>query len=286
MTQDSWPWNCSPLVGDAGAVTVNDLVNAQQFGANTQPNSEGVVYWTSTNPLPGGSVAVDGLLEPSLAGDVVTIASGVGMVQGWNYVNTADVDFDFAAAPGNANATDLIVLERGDPTSTLSVRLARVQGAASTVATVTQSEALWQVAIAQVALDGSGLPTSITDVRRFVNQVMSWRQGASSSNWTTPGTTNYLVGNVEMQSGSISATMGASFNFVSFPTVTFPKQFVNSPLVFVHLSGPGAAVAFVTTSKTITNATAQWGAKTSDGDALLSDQVITAHWLAIGLELA
>lgn len=284
MTQDSWPWNCSPLVGDAGAVTVNDLVNAQQFGANTQPNSEGVVYWTSTNPLPGGSVAVDGLLEPSLAGDVVTIASGVGMVQGWNYVNTADVDFDFAAAPGNANATDLIVLERGDPTSTLSVRLARVQGAASTVATVTQSEALWQVAIARVALDGSGLPTSITDVRRFVNQVMSWRQGGDASDWSVAGTTDYLVGNVKIQAGVVSGTMSSGTSTEILPNITFPVQFSQPPVVMATLSSEFTSVSFVVNQiNTVTASIVQFIVATSDGANVGGDTDFTLNWTAIGI---
>ena len=242
MTQDSWPWNCSPTNGDYGALTVNDFVNAQQFGSNTQPNSDGVVYWTSTSPLPGGTVAVDGLLEPSLAGSVVTIATGVGMVQGWNYINTADVDFDFAAAPGNANATDLIVLERGDPTSTLSVRLARVQGAASTVATVTQSEALWQVAIARVALNGSGLPTGVTDVRRFVNQDISWRQGGDATDWQTQGTTNYLVGNVKQVVGVSRVTI-PSGNDIGSVVVTLPPVFSQIPHVLASIGDTNTALA-------------------------------------------
>lgn len=283
MTQDSWPWNCSPLVGDAGAVTVNDLVNAQQFGANTQPNSDGVIYWTSTNPLPGGSVAVDGLLEPSLSGDVVTIASGVGMVQGWNYVNTADVDFDFAAAPGNANATDLIVLERGDPTSTLSVRLARVQGAASTVATVTQSEALWQVAIAQVALDGSGLPTSITDVRRFVNQVMSWRQGGVAGHWDSPGSNNYLVGNVDMQAGSQTVVIspGGSGGVTA---ITFPKEFDENPIVLCSIHDDIAAVnpPIACRADAISSSGFSIIAYSTDGTTYAAGAQIYVSWLAIG----
>lgn len=242
MTQYSWPWPCSPSVGDAGALTVNSLVNAFQAIGNTQPSAEGVVYWTNSEPLQGGAGAVDGLLEPSLAGNAVTIASGVGMVQGWLFTNDADVDFDFGASPGNANATDLIVLERGDPATDLTVRLARVQGAPSTVATVTQSATLWQVAIARVALNGSGLPTGVTDVRRFVNQDISWRQGGDAADWQTQGTTNYLVGNVKQVVGVSRVTI-PSGNDIGSVVVTLPPVFSQIPHVLASIGDTNTALA-------------------------------------------
>jgi len=287
MTQDSWPWNCSPLAGDAGAVTVNDLVNANQLLGNTAPNGDGVIYWTSTNPLVGGTAPVDGLLEPSLAGDVVTIASGVGAVQGWLYVNTDDVDFDFAATPGNANATDLIVLERGDPTSTLSVRLARVQGAVSSVATVTQSEALWQVAIAQVALDGSGLPTSITDVRSWVNEQKFFFQGGDNDDWSVAGTTDYQGQGVTIYGGTVEVTVSAG-NTEGQVTVTLPRE-IHGDKITVQTTIARRAVIDVTSTKY-----ASFGAKSAfgvadllisasrmDGTTLGGDITLVVQWQAI-----
>lgn len=286
MTQDSWPWNCSPTNGDYGAITVNDLVNAQQFGANTQPNSDGVVYWTSTSPLPGGTVAVDGLLEPSLAGSVVTIATGVGMVQGWNYINTADVDFDFAADAGNANATDLIVLQRGDPTSALTVRLARLKGAASSTATVTQSEALWEVAIAEVALNGSGLPTAVNDVRRFVNQVMSWRQGGSATDWQTQGTNNYLVGNVTQIVGAGRVSIPVA-NIIGSTTITFPFSFSQPPNVVVSIGDTNTAdgIIGITVNRVVPTTTGFFvSLLIADGGALtVPGFVVDIAWIASGI---
>ena len=89
------------------------------------------------------------------------------MVQGWLYANDDDVDFDVSG--GNANATDLIVLQRGDPAAALSVRLAHLRGPAGGAATVTQSTLLWEVPIAEVLLDGSGNFSALTDVRSLVN---------------------------------------------------------------------------------------------------------------------
>jgi hypothetical protein len=270
MAQDSFPWGCTPATGDAGAVTVNDLVNAQQFGSNPNPNQDGVVYWTSTNPLPGGTVAVNGLLAVTRATNIINVATGVGMVQGWNFVNDATVAFDFAADPGNASATDLIVLERGDPAVDLTVRLARVKGAASTLATVTQSELLWQVAIAQVPLSAGGLPTSVVDVRRFVGQVMSWRQGGNATEWggAFGGNNNYLVGNVAFQSGNKLTPAGVSGS----GTVTFPKPFASRPLTFLQESVEGQGIY-------LTNVTATGFDFDFDNPLSLA---LAFYWLAIG----
>jgi hypothetical protein len=284
MAQDSFPWGCNPATGDAGAVTVNDLVNAQQFGSNPNPNQDGVVYWTSTNPLPGGAVAVNGLLAASLAGNTVNIATGIGMVQGWNFVNDATVAFDFAADPGNASATDLIVLERGDPATNLTVRLARVKGLASSTATVTQSEALWQVAIARVALNAGGLPTGVTDARRFVGQVMSWRQGGSSTDWSVAGTTNYLVGNVKIQAGVVSGTMSSGTSTEILPNITFPVQFSQPPVVMATLSSEFTSVSFVVNQiNTVTSSIVQFIVSTSDETNVGSDTDFTLNWTAIGI---
>lgn len=170
MTQFSWNWACSPQVGDAGPLTVENLMIARMLMGNARPDAAGTVYWKDATPLAdlGLTNPSDGLLEPTNpAGDIVRIASGIGMVQGWLYANDDDVDFDVSG--GNANATDLIVLQRGDPAAALAVRLAHLRGPVGGAATVTQSSLLWEVPIAEVLLDGSGNFSALTDVRQLVN---------------------------------------------------------------------------------------------------------------------
>jgi hypothetical protein len=170
MTQFSFNWACNPSGGDAGALTSEQLMVLGMMLGNVNPGQAGVVFWTSSMvlPLPNIVNAVDGLLAPSfVSGDTVRIASGVGIVEGRLYVNDENVDFDVSG--GNANATDLIVLQRDDPAAAggQQIRLALVRGPASGTATVTQSSTLWQVPIAEVTLDGSGNYSSFTDVRTF-----------------------------------------------------------------------------------------------------------------------
>ena len=173
MTENSFPWECTD-VGDGDAVTVNDFVNRNAILGSADPINDGVVYWTDATAMRGFANASDGLLAPSNpAGDTIRIAPGIGLVNGWVYINDANVDFDVSG--GNASATDLIVLRRGAPSVVSSVRLALVRGAAASTATVTQTTTTWEVAIAQVTLDGAGNFSSLTDVRSLCvspNQTM------------------------------------------------------------------------------------------------------------------
>lgn len=240
MTQISWNWSCSPQVGDAGPLTVENLMVARMLMGNARPDVAGVVHWMNATPLAdlGLTNPSDGLLEPTNpAGDIVRIASGVGMVQGWLYVSDGDEDFDVSG--GNANATDLIVLRRGDPAVDLSVRLALKRGPIGGAATVTQSALLWEVAIAEVLLDGSGDFSALTDVRQYVETPLSplfpfHRQGGSTINWSTPGTTDYTELHApSIQAGMISTTIGAGSRNKEITGITFPVRFSSVPMILL-----------------------------------------------------
>lgn len=159
MTQLSYPWSCT-ATGDGGPASYSlDIVeDTNKFFSNLNPDEAGVVYWTQSPNA--------GLLAPTNpSAGVVRIASGVGVVEGWVYTNDANVDFDINADAGNASATDIIVLQRD--LSAQTVRLARIKGAASTKATVTQTAAIWEVVIAEVVLTAGGLFSSLVDVRKL-----------------------------------------------------------------------------------------------------------------------
>ncbi len=159
MTQFSWPWQCTAS-GDGGPSSFNlDVVeDTNKFLQNINPADSGVVYWTES---PYSSF----LAPTNPSGDTVRIASGVGLVEGWLYTNDANVDFEIDAAPGNANATDIIVLQRILASQT--VRLARIGGAAASKAVLTQTAATWEIPIVDVLLDGAGNFSSITDARKL-----------------------------------------------------------------------------------------------------------------------
>jgi len=158
MTQFSFPWSCT-ATGDGGpnSLSLSMVTATNRLLCNFNPTENGVVYWT-TSPY-------ENLLGPSLPDGVntVRIASGVGFVEGWLYTNDANVDFDINGNPGNASATDIIVLRRSLINQT--VRLVRLRGEANAKATLTQTAATWEVPLVELSLDGTGKLVSITDVR-------------------------------------------------------------------------------------------------------------------------
>lgn len=184
MTQFSWNFACVPAAGDAGPLTAENLAAARLFMGNVDPQGAGVVYWADDTPanvlFPGtppglGSGALDGMLVPSApGGGLVRIASGIGLVMGYLFVNDDDVDFDIDSTPGEADATDLIVLRRDNLATTPRVVLARKQATSpSTTAVLQQDATIWEVALAEVLLDGAGELDSVTDVRQLVVSPLS-----------------------------------------------------------------------------------------------------------------
>lgn len=175
MTQFSWNFACVPAAGDAGPLTAENLAAARLLLGSTNPQGAGVVYWSDDTPAnilfpgapPGLSAnPLNGLLQPSVpAANTVRIASGVALVMGYLFVNDDDVDFDFESAPGEADATDLIVLRRDNLAVTPRVVLARKQATApSSTAVLQQDGTIWEVALAEVLLDGSGELDDIINV--------------------------------------------------------------------------------------------------------------------------
>lgn len=159
MAEFSFPWSAL-VAGDGGpsAYTLAVVEDTNKFLSNINPTTSGVVWWQQT---PNAN-----LLAPSTpGGGLVRVASGVGMVEGWVYTSDANVDFDIDAAPGNASATDIIVLQRVAASQT--VRLARIAGAAASKAVLTQTAATWEIPIVDVILDGAGALASITDARKL-----------------------------------------------------------------------------------------------------------------------
>jgi hypothetical protein len=171
MSELSIQYSCSPTVGDYGPLTQQNLAAGRLLNS-LDPDQAGVIYWldpayvfqvvTTTGSLTN---PVDGLLEPTESGGIVTIDTGVALVNGYLYFNDVPVDFDVDGSPGNANATDLIVLRWSALDQ--SIRLFRKNGGVGSSATLTQSSTTWEIALAEVLLDGSGQFSALTDVRRL-----------------------------------------------------------------------------------------------------------------------
>lgn len=159
MAEDSWMYGCG--VGDARAISAEDwhLFNDVLLCANRA--LQGVIDITT---YPGYT----GLLAATNpAGNTVRIASGLALVVGILYKNSANVDFD-VTGPGGGAQTDLIVLRYTVLNN--EVRLAHKQGVpGGAAATVQQDAAIWEIPIVTVFKAAGANLTSITDSRVYLH---------------------------------------------------------------------------------------------------------------------
>lgn len=161
----SFPWTCSPI-GDGGNYSVEIVEATTRILGNLSPTDSGVVYWTDSTPFPGFTHGSDGLLAPTYLGaNLVEIDTGIGLVQGWVFIQDLSATTDVSG--GNANATDIIGLRRDVAAQT--VRIFHGRGGIGTTYPLVQTSAIWEIPLAEVLLDGSGNYSSFTDVRKAVS---------------------------------------------------------------------------------------------------------------------
>lgn len=108
------------------------------------------------------------------------------------------------------------------------------------------------------------------------------RQGGSSTDWNSGGTTNYTPSNPKIQVGvtpSITLSFLSGTLYGGGTTITFPVAFTNKPIVFATMTSSGSAGANATSIQitSITN-TQMYLSMFGTGSGL----ILTASWMAIG----
>lgn len=91
--------------------------------------------------------------------------------------------------------------------------------------------------IASSAISTAKIANDAVTIDKIGNQVpgISGRQGGSSTNWATSGTSNYTPGAVRMQGGAITVAVSDG-NAYGAATVTFPAAFSYTPLIVVAIN--------------------------------------------------
>ncbi len=203
MTEKSFAWNCEPAVGDFSPYTLEIVEATQRIMGNINPLNAGVVYWTDPTVFPAVTNPTIGLLEPSfVSGNTVRITTGIGMVQGWVYLNDANVDTNVSG--GAANATDIIGLRRDLTGQT--VRLFYGRGPAGFLYPLVQTPTIWEIPLAQIGLDGAGNFASILDVREFVRSPNVYgRKAFVSANYGRNNGADVLPSETDKNTVTISA---------------------------------------------------------------------------------
>lgn len=229
MTEFSFPWGCDPTGdGGTGSFTVDVVQKMNMYLANPNRNLWGVIYYINA-PYTGLLAATNP------GGNIVRIASGLGLVEGWLYENDSTVDFDVTG--GAANATDLIVLRRSNPgAAPQTVRLELVRGPAGGTAVVTQNASVWEIALWQVQLTAAGNFSALVDVRQYI--------GARWVHYTIQATTGYAFagsGNTQIRFDATGVLMSSTDDTLISIGWRVPEEYLSGlTITSVVLADAGA----------------------------------------------
>jgi len=153
MAQFSYPWPDN-AVGDGQKYSDDQWSDAWRYMFIRDRALQGVIEGILNE------LAVSGATSP------VSVASGVGLVDGKMYTNDAAVEVEIPTPASNPRI-DLIVLDKG--WSAQTVRIARVAGTEGGGApSLTQTDGTqWQIPLAQVTIQTNGT-LAVVDDREFV----------------------------------------------------------------------------------------------------------------------
>jgi hypothetical protein len=264
MTQDSMFWNTN-AVGDGNLYT-----EAEWFELLTNlfyPNSlDGVLPWT------GNALEVTASISPA------SINTGAALVNGVPYKNDASYSLT-VPTPAIGTTGHNVVLRADADLQTVRIALKSSADGVSAPPTVQQDATFpaagtkWELSLATLSVTTGGAIT-VTDAREFIrgnhNPIIR-RQGGSSSDWPTTGTTEYRPRKVIFQVGAITTSAGGAV------TITFPKLFAYKPLVFLTPLGAVSTHRFPN-AQNVSNSGFQAYCNDGVGGNVAQD----VAWLAIG----
>lgn len=259
MTEKSQFWYTNGFTGATGDGAAP--YTQEEFRAhNDALFGEGVVAGAENE------LAVSGTASP------LAVATGRAQVNGFHYWN--DASKNLTVTTPIVGTTGGRVVLRADWTAA-TVRLAvllNTDGVATIPALTQTSGTLYEISLASFTVTTGGVIT-LADTRAFagagLDRTADWRVGGSSTDWQSPGTTNYRVGIGRVVAGS-SVTNGSGQQAVSYP-VAFAKK----PAIILSPTNYGVfALASSTSVSGFLLLT-----KDNAGNAVASE---TVNWIAVG----
>lgn len=214
----------------------------------------------------------------------IDVDTGFAIINGIHFENDTEQTLTLTSVA--ADTAGLVFAEVNYSTQTGRISYTQQTSGNTTIPSLTQSGApsgVWQIALAEYILDSSGDVWTDTgkgtagpkDRRRFVtssNGELIGRQGGSASDWSTSGTTDYVVGRWTMQMGHVTWTGSDTSGTVA---ITFPEAFSAKPIVFSKSTGTGQGTG--ESSVTSTGFDLNW--VDINGDTITS---LPLKWLAVG----
>ena len=275
MAERSQFWDTAGAVGDGadtyGAAQLREMLRAvwtPQLGT-----SEGVLAGVN------GGLAVSGSATP------LSVASGVALVSGIYYQNTAAVNVT-VPTPSVGTTKHRVVLQ-ALWAATATVRIALISSADGTnsyPSLTQQDNSRWEIALAGVTVDTAGSIT-LEDQRDYCHlatALIHRRRGGSSSSWNSGGTSNYVVGGVRIQAGVTTLTWDSN-DQSDTKAITFPVAYSQKPLIQLTLLNAASSQkrTLLATVESVSASSVTLRGQRTDGSASLSTTA-DVQWVAIG----
>lgn len=271
MAERSQPWD-STGTGDGGASGYTETETEEFFRdliTGDRYASEGV--------FPGvlNELAVSGTTSP------VTVATGAGMCYGTYYQNTSALTL--AVTTPTVGTTGFRVNLRASwaAQTVRATIVSSADGTSAIPALVQTAGTTYDIPLATGTITTGG-SISLTDAREFIHLPTALcyrRQGGSSTDWSTAGTTNYTPGEALIQVGSVSVSFTSG---TGTQAVTFPTAFSQPPIVMLTVFNATSSTkrkllptieALTATTLTIRVYLTDEGTTSSSSDV---------YWMAIG----
>lgn len=279
MSQDSFWWTTGGA-GDGSATytradlkTVAEILAACHLFEGVAPdylkNLDGSVPGANTARITDGGAIVDGKPYINTADEDVTIPSAVGVgntridrivlradwtAQTVRITRIAGTDAATPSAPAITQTSgttydirlyQALVDTSGTVTLTDEREMAQVRQA-SIEDGILSADTAGRLKMADAFVNTAKLADDSVDDTKAGNRVPQFyrRQGGSSSDWSSPGTTTYTPTSVRMQAGShlFSSLVSGGSDVVS---ITFPTAFSNVPLVLCSFQISGSTPSLV-----------------------------------------
>lgn len=118
-----------------------------------------------------------------------------------------------------------------------AVTSAKINGSAVTTAKIA-NDAVTSTKIANDTILKDNIADEAVDYEKVGDRVLklTHRKGGSATNWSTEGTTNYSLENVQAQAGAVETSTIINPGFAQAIVVTFPVSFDEVPLVFCQIA--------------------------------------------------
>lgn len=236
----------------------------------------------------GDRYATDGVL-PGVAGDLactsstnqVTVAAGAAMVYGKYYQNTSSLAI--AVTSPVVGTTGLrVVLRVNWAAQTVRATVVKNTDGTSAAPAVTQSAGTtWDITLATGTITTGG-SISLTDAREFCHvptALVYRRQGGSSSDWSTAGTTNYTPGETWRELGVVAVSFTSG---TGTATVTFPVAFAQPPVVSLTVHNGGSSTKRKLNATIESVSASQLVVRVYLTDGSTSSSSADVHWTAEG----